>query len=816
MNIEFEENDLTDLNKRKREETYVSIGTPLPIIEDFDAAAKKNTKPVIQAREHGEKILRGSDMPRLHGAFTGGFSAGFFNTVGSKEGFVPTTFVSSRQNRAQSQEQKASDFMDQEDMSEHGITPREIRASEDFMSDMKAEQDSAEIVKRLPSSSIPELGTAISDLVAPAKRNIGTRLLMSMGWRHGKKVGHVDLTENRTIPSSLADTSVGKVYGCSLPEGFLLPEGDEDAEYVSTSGDMQSPYSFVAKSNMHGLGYSGICTSTLDVKSSGLFIKPGKRGIKGQAFGVGYEGDDPEDADIYANDSFQNYDFSLEDEKLAHPNNYHGWTAPRLTGSAKVINPKVPYGFVPAINALFRKKALELPSIPADYKPLKQKFQQTFAPSVGRFDVEHKLTASIRSAILEEDGSKSASVFDFIPKSEKEKMDQAVAASKSREIQSNIKKSPQPSNAPQFDPNRPFASDPEKQSRYEAFLQFKQINKSYDDLDLPFSMTEWERQQEREQFERSARLLQPLSWSISQRFTKGSDESKSVSEIHTSTGHLDDKKNAVKLKMFGNLTRSTVQWYPAPLLCKRFNVKNPFPDSQIIGVPKVRKDKFSLFDFLNVNTSEPDVHQPSTPVSSANDKSFDITEHSNLSSEIDQTVQQDFEPNEEERPSMDIFSTIFGDESDVEQSEDLNKGSAELQSDKKETYKAPVDNSEKEKREEGINAFLVGIFGAHTPHPKEKAEPIETASSKTAHSQPEKTSSEYGPKLPLHLAVGVSSIIHDSDDAVKSVDLAEIISSESDEVEFIESSVKSKVSKHKKAKKKKSKYHHKSKTKKRM
>jgi G patch domain-containing protein 1 len=33
---------------------------------------------------------------RFHGAFTGGFSAGYFNTVGSKEGWAPKTFKSSR------------------------------------------------------------------------------------------------------------------------------------------------------------------------------------------------------------------------------------------------------------------------------------------------------------------------------------------------------------------------------------------------------------------------------------------------------------------------------------------------------------------------------------------------------------------------------------------------------------------------------------------------------------------------------------------------------------------------------------------------
>jgi G patch domain-containing protein 1 len=33
---------------------------------------------------------------RFHGAFTGGFSAGHYNTVGSVEGWAPQTFVSSR------------------------------------------------------------------------------------------------------------------------------------------------------------------------------------------------------------------------------------------------------------------------------------------------------------------------------------------------------------------------------------------------------------------------------------------------------------------------------------------------------------------------------------------------------------------------------------------------------------------------------------------------------------------------------------------------------------------------------------------------
>ena len=52
---------------------------------------------------------------RLHGAFTGGFEAGFKNTCGSKHGWAPTKFVSSKSNRSSFKMQSIQDFMDDED-----------------------------------------------------------------------------------------------------------------------------------------------------------------------------------------------------------------------------------------------------------------------------------------------------------------------------------------------------------------------------------------------------------------------------------------------------------------------------------------------------------------------------------------------------------------------------------------------------------------------------------------------------------------------------------------------------------------------------
>eukprot|EP00965_Chrysotila_dentata_P108109 3570376-Pleurochrysis_carterae.AAC.1 len=55
---------------------------------------------------------------RLHGAFTGGWSAGYYNTVGSEEGWAPTEWRSSRSDRGTRAQQSVDDFMDEEDRAE--------------------------------------------------------------------------------------------------------------------------------------------------------------------------------------------------------------------------------------------------------------------------------------------------------------------------------------------------------------------------------------------------------------------------------------------------------------------------------------------------------------------------------------------------------------------------------------------------------------------------------------------------------------------------------------------------------------------------
>ena len=46
-----------------------------------------------------QEVTDAEGRRRFHGAFTGGYSAGYHNTVGSLEGWNPSTYSSSREER---------------------------------------------------------------------------------------------------------------------------------------------------------------------------------------------------------------------------------------------------------------------------------------------------------------------------------------------------------------------------------------------------------------------------------------------------------------------------------------------------------------------------------------------------------------------------------------------------------------------------------------------------------------------------------------------------------------------------------------------
>lgn len=140
---------------------------------------------------------------RFHGAFTGGYSAGYFNSVGSKEGWQPKTFASSRQSRETIQ-QRAEDFMDEEDdplLGKRLATTEQYDVLQLGATRVRAVEDKprnafeAHMLKLNPASRQPSQASVypamdfLDDLVLPVNDSIGAKLLNQMGWKEGHGIG---------------------------------------------------------------------------------------------------------------------------------------------------------------------------------------------------------------------------------------------------------------------------------------------------------------------------------------------------------------------------------------------------------------------------------------------------------------------------------------------------------------------------------------------------------------------------------------------------------------------------------------------------
>ncbi|KAI2590169.1 G patch domain-containing protein 1 [Homo sapiens] len=759
------------------EEDLVSYGTGLEPLEEGERP--KKPIPLQDQTVRDEK----GRYKRFHGAFSGGFSAGYFNTVGSKEGWTPSTFVSSRQNRADKSVLGPEDFMDEEDLSEFGIAPKAIVTTDDFAS--KTKDRIREKARQLAAATAPIPGaTLLDDLITPAKLSVGFELLRKMGWKEGQGVGpRVKRRPRRQKP----DPGV-KIYGCALPPGSSEGSEGEDDDYlpdnVTFAPKDVTPVDFTPKDNVHGLAYKGLDPHQALFGTSGehfnLFSggseragdlgeiglnKGRKLGISGQAFGVGAL--EEEDDDIYATETLSKYDTVLKDEEPG--DGLYGWTAPRQYKNQKESEKDLRYvgkildGFSLASKPLSSKKIYPPPELPRDYRPVhyfrpmvaatseNSHLLQVLSESAGKATPDpgthskHQLNASKRAELLGEtpiQGS-ATSVLEFLSQKDKERIkemkqatDLKAAQLKARSLAQNAQ-----SSRAQLSPAaaaghcswnmalgggtatlkasnfKPFAKDPEKQKRYDEFLvHMKQGQKDALERCLDPSMTEWERGRERDEFARAALLYASSHSTLSSRFThaKEEDDSDQVEVPRDQENDVGDKQSAVKMKMFGKLTRDTFEWHPDKLLCKRFNVPDPYPDSTLVGLPRVKRDKYSVFNFLTLpetaslpttQASSEKVSQHRGPDKSRKPSRWDTSKHEKKEDSIseflslarskaeppkqqssplvnkeeehapelsaNQTVNKDVDAQAEgegSRPSMDLFRAIFASSSDEKSS----------------------------------------------------------------------------------------------------------------------------------------------------
>ena len=376
------------------------FGTPISDDDEVDSArsrrarAQRAADPQKQQRfKQQQEVLDEQGRRRFHGAFTGGFSAGYFNTVGSEAGWAPTEWRSTRGARgAQQASTRPEDFMDDEDLAERGGAG--VLVARAGFAKSKRTDDGSDVALAPSQTKCPsavaagtEMRPDISSVLTIPKgaSSIGFRMLRQMGWRDGFGIGprtYRSASKRKRTGTDGAMAPPRKLYGPTMPPQMHAssvsahPEGSDD-EYEDSDPlnaarlrgfaprlvpTRTTAYTY--KNDLHGVGYE-------PHRAAPEFAESGKRRAESRAPQPIGAYEDVEDA--YAQADISQYDLALleneadvdEDAKL--PGRVE--TMWRGTGAGVSMAKSVPVtGFVPAHLTLPPQPWHEAPEVPASFR----------------------------------------------------------------------------------------------------------------------------------------------------------------------------------------------------------------------------------------------------------------------------------------------------------------------------------------------------------------------------------------------------------------------------------------------------------------
>ncbi|CAI7590690.1 unnamed protein product [Penicillium discolor] len=596
---------------------YAFYGTPLPPLDE-NVRDDGSFVPIWKQElrdEHGSK--------RLHGAFTGGFSAGYFNSVGSKEGWTPATFVSSRQNRAQKAEQKRpEDFMDADDLREQEEA-RQLQTADEFAGFGSTELDATR-------------RAGLMDILKTGGETMGVKLLKKMGWREGQGIGPKVRRKANLDESSAPGGDAGETY-------LFAPENPPMV-------------AFIRKTDRKGLGFEGesrleshnALQPIPDAEESDSFFG-GRLAIQGKGqppkpkesrrggLGVGPLNDTgSDDEDPYSLGPQISYNKTIggdkKKKKKVKPESTIVSSNPLLNSKPVFISKKVAAsrgiggfrkcrdgrlpldGFIlaDAITGLsISEKKYDPPAIPEDWKPAKEisseKQDKSNYVSTADAAKASSLNPTSRAALLGEAQLPGKSIFDYMTPEARDKIAKLTGnanlppalgekAPEGYQLPESQRRKDLWDLVPKLDKQiagqalaravsgwMPYQEDEKKRARYQIFLEVSAGTRSTLPERVEGSSTdEWVI--EMQEFGRAAKVFKPMSGVMASRFTSSSTAPKVVSDAPDSAESGlsrpaekpdDPAVAAAKIGMFGPMTRSTIPFYPTRLLCKRFNVKPP-------------------------------------------------------------------------------------------------------------------------------------------------------------------------------------------------------------------------------------------------
>ncbi|KAL9078453.1 MAG: hypothetical protein Q9157_002642 [Trypethelium eluteriae] len=704
-----------------QESPYAFYGTPLPPL-DADARDDGSYVPVWKQEVTDERGRK-----RLHGAFTGGFSAGYFNTVGSKEGWTPSTFVSSRTNRhkdTQTQSRaRAEDFMDEEDLA-----------------------DVAEAQKLQTQGAFAGLGSTeddglrrdtLIDLLRPGGETMGRKLLQRMGWRPGQGVGpkvrratrfdevkaetdakedaHLFAPEDSPMISFVRKTD-NKGLGYRGEGGLAsvdhkedLKDEEDDAELLAASRKRFD----TKKDNGHrtGLGV-GILNDTGSDEEDPYELGP-KLSLNRTVGGDKKKGKKSSSVKVssrsFANPSLRNKPVFISKSKAS------------AKGFRKCHDGRLPLnGFLLAITTTLTEtgKKYQPPEIPSVWKSSKQPSSpnSTSTPYQSTADAAKASTLDpkSRAALLGETQLPGKSVFDFLSSEARDRLVSASGRSNLPAAGNELPPSGSTSKQPGSDANAipdldkeialaalgrgiggwmPYSEDLDKRARYRAFMEYRGgLNSDVSTLKRTPGHTRSEWLRELAEFAHAARVFKPMKGLMASRFTSSSTGPQGASDREhergdaTSSGRegesllrkaseksQDPAEEAAKMGMFGPMTRTEFRFFPTRLVCKRFNVQPPvhvMVDSGAApgdnGQSERNKNKLEVVGKTAMNEMMMEaVAMDSDRLREAKAAEGDITKEQ----EVPERAAVDVEKNEAlegERPGDAVFKAIFGSDDEDE------------------------------------------------------------------------------------------------------------------------------------------------------
>ncbi|KAK1711215.1 hypothetical protein CaCOL14_012926 [Colletotrichum acutatum] len=695
---------------------HVAFGTPLPPLESEvrdDGAYIPVHKQEVRD-EHGRR--------RLHGAFTGGWSAGYFNTVGSKEGWTPSTFVSSRTNRRRNEprtsQQRPEDYMDEEDLADAAAT-QNIQTTDPF----SALGASAHTIHH--AGDFTGLARAFGD-------TMGLKLLRKMGWKDGQGIGpKVRRTARLGVMTSTQYAATGDTH-LFAPDDINMIEFDrkQNRQGLGFTGEQklsQLSGPGIIRTNRDQFGMEDEASNGNEVSGGlqpALSIsrktgKPSQAAPRG-GLGVGIlndTGSDDEDPyDIGPRISYnrvlggdksrkkkkQPASLSANPSVRSKPVFVAKSSSANAYGQTRCLDGKLPLkGFALAHSTESRLTgqpavSYRPPTVPDHWRSTKRSVGgNTTTAYISTADAaktaQHEPKS--RALLLGESTLPGKSIFDYMSVAARERLAVATgrtnlppakaeipaehARTAEQKLQDRLGSIPVLAKETAIaamsrgsGTGGPYANNEAKQARYRLYLQDAAGFGGSAPL-KPLGMTEDDYVKEIEEFYGCARLFQPMTGFMATRFTTastGPKEGADVGSPHTAqqvpgpVGQTDPTETAAKMGMYGRMTRLTADFFPTRLLCKRFNVRPPAhsrPDSDAATSLEPHKA------YCGVPANEVTPHEPlSRETNSDVDDmlSFDMTKQ--LSKPKADIPKLGSEAGEVLRPSNDVFKSIFGDSSD--------------------------------------------------------------------------------------------------------------------------------------------------------